>query len=337
MKNIKIIGISIVSVVVIILASLSNVAGYQTVQSTNQNKINVDIVNNKANGKNIITVDDEPGDADFTSIKEAVNYSSSGDTIEVYSGIYHEQGIHILKDNITLLGISHELGEGDDSGRPFIKGNGTESVIQVEACHVIVSNFKIENPWSEHILAFACGIYIKIDYYPFIPRNITISDCIISNSSHAGIYCWEAYAENITIINNHISYCKNNGIDIRIKSGIISGNIVTDCGEIGILFGRNLCNVSGNRIKRCRIGIQFGGENNIVYGNDIESCDVGIQCAGWGSIITKNNFKNYSRIGFWFAGTFGERFIEGFKKSRWIGNYWDTWVVLVQRNYWDTK
>jgi len=104
------------------------------------------------NGKNIITVDDEPGDADFTSIKEAVNYSSPGDTIEVYSGTYHEQEIRIVNDNITLLGISHELGEGDDSGKPFINGNGTESVIQVEACHVIVSNFKIENPWSKRMV-----------------------------------------------------------------------------------------------------------------------------------------------------------------------------------------
>ena len=43
--------------------------------------------------KNIITVDDEPGDADFTSIKEAVNASSPGDTIEVYSGTYPEDGI----------------------------------------------------------------------------------------------------------------------------------------------------------------------------------------------------------------------------------------------------
>ena len=33
--------------------------------------------------KTIITVDDEPGDTDFTSIKEALNYSSPGDTIEV--------------------------------------------------------------------------------------------------------------------------------------------------------------------------------------------------------------------------------------------------------------
>ena len=76
------------------------------------------------NGKNIITVDDEPGDADFTSIKEAVNYSSPGDTIEVYSGTYLEQGIHIVNDNITLLGIAHELGEGDDSGKPFINAEG---------------------------------------------------------------------------------------------------------------------------------------------------------------------------------------------------------------------
>ena len=47
----------------------------------------------QTNDKNIITVDDEPGDADFTSIKEAVNSSSPGDTIEVYSGTYLEQGI----------------------------------------------------------------------------------------------------------------------------------------------------------------------------------------------------------------------------------------------------
>ncbi len=281
------------------------------------------ITSKLTNGNNIITVDDEPGDADFTSIKEAVNYSSPGDSIEVYSGTYPEQEIRIVNDNITLLGIAHELGEGNDSGKPFINGNGTESVIQVEACHVIVSNFKIENPWSKR--KFACGIYIKIDYYPFTPRNVTISDCNISNSPHTGIYCWEAYSENITIINNHISHCNNNGIEIHSQSCIITGNIVTDCGEIGILFWSNLRNVSGNRIRRCGIGIQFGGENNIVYGNDIESCGVGIQGGGWGSIITKNNFKNYSRLGFWFVRYFGDQIFLGFEKSRWIGNYWDTW------------
>ena len=60
MIRIKLIGISAISVVVIILASLSNVVGHQTVQSTNQNRIDnevnqrellfqtiVDIANNK--------------------------------------------------------------------------------------------------------------------------------------------------------------------------------------------------------------------------------------------------------------------------------------------------
>ena len=60
MKRIKLIVMSFVSVVVLILASFSTVVGYQTIQSTNQNKINeeddqrellfqtiVDIANNK--------------------------------------------------------------------------------------------------------------------------------------------------------------------------------------------------------------------------------------------------------------------------------------------------
>ena len=276
----------------------------------------------KHSNRDVITVDNE-GDGDYISIKEALSNANPGDIIEVYSGTYPEQEIRIVNDNISLLGISHELGAGNDTGKPFIKGNGTGSVIQVEASYVIVSNFKIENPWSKP--KFACGIYINIDYHPFFPRNITISDCNISNSPHAGIYMYEPYGKNITIINNHISHCNNDGIEIHAQSCAITGNIVTDCREIGILAGRNLRNFSGNRIKRCRIGIQFGNENNIVYGNDIENCSVGIQNAGWGSIITKNNFKNYSQIGFWFVGTFGERFIEGYKKSRWIGNYWDTW------------
>jgi len=42
MKRINIIGINIISVVVIILASSNNAVGYQTIQSTIQNKINKD-------------------------------------------------------------------------------------------------------------------------------------------------------------------------------------------------------------------------------------------------------------------------------------------------------
>jgi hypothetical protein len=277
-----------------------------------------------ANKGNIITVDDEPGDADFTLINEAVNYSSPGDIIEVYSGFYPEDSIRIVKDDITLIGISNELGGGDDSGKPFIKGNGSAIVIRVEASDVIVSNFRIENPPTKPV-GFICCIFINVDFYPFYPKNVTISDCIISDSEHTGIYCYEPDGENIKIINNHISYCNQTGISINSTDIIMTGNVITDCREIGIDFRSSLLNVSGNIIRRCGIGIHCGGDNNILYGNDIENCAIGIQNGGCGTIITKNNLKNYSQNRFWFTGLFGERLFEGFKKSIWVGNYWDTW------------
>ena len=279
-------------------------------------------ISEQTGDKNIITVDDEPGDADFTSIKEAVNYSSPGDTIEVYSGTYPEDGILLTKENVNLLGISHELGEGNDSGQPFIKGNGFNSVISIEASHVIVSNFTIENPETT-LLTFTCGIFVE-RYPSYEQNNITISDCTITYSAHTGIYV--SYTrDNIRIIDNHISHCFLDGINIMaynpISSFFIIGNVVTDCRDSGISFtGATHQNVSGNRISNCKIGIEFGADNTSVYGNDIENCSLGIRCGGIRNIFTKNNFRNYSRIRFWF-----NKYLLWPGKNRWIGNYWDTW------------
>jgi hypothetical protein len=62
----------------------------------------------------------------------------------------------------------------------------------------------------------------------------------------------------------------------------------------------------------------------MVNGNDINHCPISIQYAGHQNNITKNNFKNYSRLGIWFERWFGEQF-NVLLKSRWVGNYWDTW------------
>ena len=194
------------------------------------------------NKANIITVDDEPGDADFTSIKEAVNFSSPGDTIEVYSGTYPEDGIRILKDNITLLGIAHELGGGDDSGKPFIKGVGLALVIHVEASHVIVSNFLIENPWA-HNLSTHPSISVgntTIGIGEPERNNITISDCSIRNTPEVGISVGDVGA-NIRIINNEIFNCTY-GISTTTVTHkywmtiTITGNVLNDCFIVGILF-----------------------------------------------------------------------------------------------------
>ncbi len=274
----------------------------------------------------VITVDDE-GDGDYTSIKEAVNNSNPGDTIEVYSGTYPEDGIRIVKENISLLGISYELGEGNDTGKPFIEGNGTEIIIRVEASYVIVSNFRIEKSSS-----MAC-IQLGADE-PRKQNSNTISDCIIRNSTHSGIRIGDI-GKNIRIFNNEIRNCNTYGISApRFPLSLnITGNIITDCLQSGIHFSGGGDNISYNTIKRCKRGILVYGGNNIVYGNNIEDCSIGVISIGLGigNTITKNNFKNYSLIGCWWERTVQIYLLNGLikdKKDRWMGNYWDTWIGI---------
>ena len=281
--------------------------------------------------KTIITVDDEPGDADFTSITEAVNASNPGDTIEVYSGTYAEQEIHIKNNNITLLGIAHELGGGGDTGRPFINGNmSLGEVLWVDASQVLISNFIIENSNGYNA---GCILANK-------QNNITISDCIIhtfkeGDHPNTGI---SVRGDHIKIINNEIHYC-NPGISARTDSPLsvtITGNVITECGIYGgIVLHCNQQNISGNKIKRCEEGIRISGTENIIYENDIENCPICVESTNFeapekeqrGNIITHNNFKNYSwgvwwwrSIIFYFLGVYIT------KKDQWIGNYWDTWI-----------
>jgi hypothetical protein len=91
-----------------------------------------------------ITVDNE-GDGDYTTIKEALNNANPGDTIEVYSGTYFERGINVEKEGITFQGVSYELGSGNDTGKPFIDGDGQSGVFQFDAKNITIDNFHIEN------------------------------------------------------------------------------------------------------------------------------------------------------------------------------------------------
>jgi hypothetical protein len=206
---------------------------------------------------NIITVDDEPGDADFTSIKDAVNSSIPGDTIEVYSGTYPEQEICVVQDHITLLGIAHELGAGNDSGKPLIQGFKSGRVLRVEESYVTVSNFRIEHPGAFHSVC----LWISDQ------QNITITECSIHNSkkeSNEGIQAGDC--DNMTIINNNVSNCSRGISSGALNPGslTITGNVITDCLYEGILIYCDQQNVSGNRIKRSLYGIRISGTGNTI-------------------------------------------------------------------------
>jgi parallel beta-helix repeat protein len=263
----------------------------------------------------IIIVDDE-GDGDYSSIKEALNHADPRDTIEVYSGTYYEYGIIISEDNITLKGIPYELGNGSDTGKPFINGQGKDFVIGYNmTVGVVITNFHIEN---------GGGTYAHDIIHIYRSDKCEFSNNDVFNTNFALIYC--RGSTNIQIKNNNISHSIiDDGISFVDGSNYntISDNIISDV-EIGIdLWDSNHHTITGNKISRCRdFGIDIAGSNyNTIKGNSFEDNAIGVHIIYHSrcSRIKNNNFINnhlqaYCAYGFpiFYDLT-----------NRWNGNYWN--------------
>ncbi len=243
----------------------------------------------QAHSMKIITVDDEPGDADYTSIKEALNHSNPGDTIEVYSGTYNETDIHITEKRISLIGLPYDPGN-DDTGQPIIRWHGDTGII-IDASNVKVTGFQI----------------VKMVGGPY--------DACIGIGYDSGAF-------HNTVSNNTLSCPGGRGIDIigppLCRHNVISYNRIDRC-EYGIYILTSFNDfVFGNRISNCSgQGIQISGLMNIVYNNTIENNNIGLfMSGGFLNLIRNNNFFNNSCQGFWLT------LIAGADTNRWDHNYW---------------
>ena len=86
-----------------------------------------------ATAQNTIYVKNEG--ADFTSIQNAINNATEGDTIYVYSGTYYEN-ITINK-TITLI--------GENKNTTIIDAEGKENAVNITADYVNMSGFTVTN------------------------------------------------------------------------------------------------------------------------------------------------------------------------------------------------
>jgi len=100
---------------------------------------------------------DDDGPADFSSIQEAINAASSGDTIYVKAGTYCENVV--VNTTVSLI--------GEDRSNTVIDGNGAETGILVTAGYVTVEDFGVRN----------CEIGIKVESND----NIISSNRVFSN------------------------------------------------------------------------------------------------------------------------------------------------------------
>ncbi len=269
--------------------------------------------------KNIITVDDELGDADFTSIKEAVDFSNPGDTIEVYSGTYLEGKIQIMKENITLQGISHELNEGNDSGKPLIKGNVSDAAIWIAANTATVSGFMIQKEIGQ-------GSVIDIDN----AKGCLISNNTIQNGTtypNTAIDCFNI--TNVQIRDNSIRNINGDGMFFEQCHNVcVYGNRISDS-EYGMyLDASESFNMTKNKIDGCNGAFMLvKSSNNTLYLNTLQNNSIGLNLILSGKTFIKhNNFINNSqRDVVLLAGKaiLTQQWVS--IKNTWIENYWSDW------------
>jgi parallel beta-helix repeat protein len=287
-----------VTLLVLMLVAVLSLPGSSVFPLNPQNRLS----------KHIITVDDEPGDANYTSIKEALNHSSPGDIIEVFSGTYNEHGISITVEGISLIGIPHELGNGSDTGNPFINGQGLYSVLIVDVSNVTISGFHIENR--------GFGDWFIICLIPHA------DGCIISNNTlrYTGNSIIECESSYNIITNNTIRYPSGlYGIMIGQHHNTVSDNVIDNCPRGISFWGASYNTIRRNRISNCsEFGIDVMNNWNAFEYNTIENNAYGlhINLASWSRIQHNNFINNAIQAGFdqGLGFTSGNRFIQ---------NYWN--------------
>jgi parallel beta-helix repeat protein len=176
---------------------------------------------------------DDDGDKDYTSIKDAINNASKGDTIFVFNGYY--EGYFSINKSLTL--------QGENKNNTIIDGSNyfpnSTSLIKITADNVTLKGFNIQNskrdigmiiddsspPFSYY--DYGIGIEIISDYNK-------ISDNIIQKSEGYAILLNKS--KYTTITNNKITNNKEVSIYLKnsSKNQIYINNITNN--QRGIIF-----------------------------------------------------------------------------------------------------
>lgn len=214
------------------------------------------------------------GPGNYSTIQEAIDDSSDGDTVFVYddSSPYNES-VYVYK-SINLI--------GEDKNTTVIDGNNSGKVVKITIDWVNFSNFTIQN----------CGHYWeKAEINIYSNKNAIFNNKIKSNLWY-GIEINNYY--NNTITGNSIS---NHGIAIKLDNShynTITGNSLLNSTEGIILENSHYNTITGNSILNNHIGIYLDDSNNTyISGNIISNNKDGLRlCDSGNNIIIGNTISN---------------------------------------------
>ncbi len=266
--------------------------------------------NNIIKASDTIYVDDDGG-LDYTSIQDAIDAASNGDTIYVYSGTYYE---HIAVDiSISIT--------GENKQTTIIDSEDYYWPVQLNEDGISLSGFSIVNGGSS---SSACGIKVSSDSNSIQNNIISGNGLEYPGNGFGGIWISGSYN---SINSNTI---ENNGYPgIGISSGsenTISYNTISQ-NDHGIKIWQSCSDVeisNNNVINNNGFGIILDGDDSDIIGNYIENnIDGGLLASTYSS----NNKIYYNHFN-------DNNYPNNNVKNYGINNIWDNGYPLGG-NYWD--
>ena len=214
-------------------------------------------INISADSQEYDFVVDKSGNADFTSIQQAIDNARPGSTVYVKSGEYKE--IIQIKKSLSLVGEDKE----STLINPISEKN--KYAIYVGASNVFVSGFTVTN---EAPGLYSQGIKISSEY-------TTINNCNIYDTA-VGIAIW---TKHNTIDSCVLKGCKDEGIALLgSKKNPCNYNTISNCIFYENCDAIELQYSSENTISNCEIyenthsGIDAIASNN--NKNTISNCNI---------------------------------------------------------------
>lgn len=227
------------------------------------------------------------GPGNYTTIQEAINVSSQGDTVFVYGGFYSENVL--LKTSVSLV--------GEDKNTTIIDGGGYGTVVTISADSTLLKGFTVQNAQDD---IHSAGIEIS----PVV--NVIVTQNIIQHNGWFGVSVHGSDDSLITIEKNTI---RNNSYGVYLldsPQATIEGNDITNNGEGVYIIGSEASFVSNNTIVNRGLGLHV--ENSyglLVAGNWIVNNANGVYVVNSSEVTFEENTIGWNRwYGIWLKDTY---------------------------------
>jgi len=190
----------------------------------------------------------------YTSIQEAIDAASNGDTIYIFGGLYQEK--IIINKQLKIVGSIDEIETIIDYRYDY------RYVVEITADEVTLEYVTVSDSDNTTTSPIGALIFLKSD-------NNRINNNNIFNTSSYGIYVHPKSTDNL-ISSNEIN---NTKIGVYISSSLnndVVNNEISNCSEYGILteYSTGTNRLYGNNISDSKSGIYVQTSNNINITNN---------------------------------------------------------------------